>query len=89
MSLELKAGMTASSETQHHIQVEAPRAQLVGTTSVVDGWPVVYVGERAKAAIQHRTFVANYTRRSDRPWRIGSRSFGSLANALRALAVEA
>lgn len=76
------------SVAQHEIQVEAPREQLIGTTSIVDGWPVIYVDTPAKAAIQYRKYVANYSRYSDRPWRVGKNGYASLPNALRALAVK-
>jgi len=78
-----------TSNTPHHIAVEAPRGQLVGVTSVVDGWPVLYVGESAKAAIRYRKYVANYSRRSDRPWKVGKNSYASLGNALRSLSIQA
>jgi hypothetical protein len=75
--------------TEHHIQVEAPRSQLVGTVSMVDGWPVLYVGGAAQAAVQHQKYVSDYSRRSERPWKVGKAKYASLANALRALSLKA
>ncbi|KIZ34103.1 hypothetical protein [Stutzerimonas stutzeri] len=70
--------------TENHVPVEAPRSQLIGTTAVVDGWPVTYVESGSNPAIRHRKYTANYTRVSDRQWKVGRRSFKSRSNALRA-----
>ncbi len=78
--------MTISPTKQ--IQVEAPRAQLIGTTAAVNGQTVLYVNSSASPAVQHRKYVADYSRRSDRPWKVGKRSFASLPNAIRALQAE-
>lgn len=74
---------------EFHIAVEAPRDQLVGTTAIVDGWPVHYVSSAHAARVKYRKFVADYSRVSARPWVVGKRKYGSLPNALRSLALEA
>ena len=78
-----------TSSTQHQIAVGAPRGELIGVTSVVEGWPVLYVGEGSRAAIHYRKYVAYYSRRSDRPWKVGKNSYASLSNALRSLPMQA
>ena len=75
--------------TENHIAVEAPRSQLIGTTAIVGGWPVVYVSAADAPKIKHQKYTQDYTRASTRPWKVGGRGYGSLANALRALALIA
>lgn len=74
--------------TEHHIKVEAPRDQLIGTTSIVDGWPVVYVRCADGPRVAFQRFTKDYTRKSARPWKVGARGFASLDNALRSLATQ-
>jgi hypothetical protein len=75
--------------TANHILVQACREQLHGTIATVDGWPVAYVAEFDKPAVRYRKYVTDYSRRSERPWKVGSTGYSSLANALRALSLKA
>lgn len=68
-----------------HIPVEAPRSDLIGKTLDVDGCPVVYVAANQPAEIRYRKYLADYSARSERPWKLGRNSYASLPNALRAL----
>ena len=78
----------SNTSTQHHVVVEAPRGQMIGVTAIVDGWPVLYVGEGSKASVRFRKYVADYSRHSDRPWKVGKRGYASLSNALRSLSIH-
>lgn len=80
--------MSASNVSHSHcIPVEAPRAELVGIIQVVEDWHVLYVRECAPV-VRYRKYVADYSRRSDRPWKIGKNSYASRPHALRALAAQ-
>ncbi len=67
----------------HHVLVEAPREQLIGTTSIVDGTPVAFV-HSGLGVIKYKHYTADYRQRSRRPWKLGRVGFAHLENALRA-----
>jgi hypothetical protein len=60
--------------------------KLVGNTRQIGNVSVLWVAQGERADIRFQRYTKDYARYSDRPYKVGARSFKTLEAAVKALA---